>query len=100
MSLFDFVAPLYDRFRFSETKTVSRIKELGHFSSRDRVLDIGGGTGIIAQYLSEWEISARLNCRRVRKLFFERAEIAGKRDHDGVVGRELGRGNEKLTVDS
>lgn len=52
MSFFDIIAPLYNLIRVGKKKTAHRIQELAFFSSSDRVADIGGGTGIIAELVA------------------------------------------------
>ena len=48
---FDHVAPVYERLHGGAEKTFGRISALAGFQSTDRVLDIGGGTGRISQFL-------------------------------------------------
>ncbi len=48
---FDHVAPVYERLHGGAEKTFGRISVLAGFKLTDRVLDIGGGTGRISQFL-------------------------------------------------
>ena len=51
MTFFDLIAPLYDFFHFGKEKTIRNIKTLGDFSLSDKIVDVGGGTGRIAENL-------------------------------------------------
>src|SRR3989344_8743897 len=51
----------------------------------------------ISKFL-EREIALCGKCFRRCELFFERMEIAGEGNHDGVVGSELGWGNQQLAA--
>ncbi len=48
---FDFLAPIYDR--VIKAKPPQRLAELADFSPSNRVLDVGGGTGRISQFISD-----------------------------------------------
>ncbi len=50
-SFFDIIAPLYEKTHFGARKTFDTIESLAHFKPSDTVLDLGGGTGRIAQFL-------------------------------------------------
>lgn len=50
-NFFDRVAPFYERLHGGAEKTFGRISVLANFQLTDRVLDIGGGTGRISQFL-------------------------------------------------
>lgn len=48
---FNVTAPIYDRFALNATRTWRQLKSLTIFRPSDRVLDLGGGSGRIAQNL-------------------------------------------------
>ena len=52
MTFFDVIAPVYDWLAIGKKKTASRIQKLVTFSVSDRIADIGGGTGTIAQLIA------------------------------------------------
>lgn len=51
MTFFDLTAPVYDFFALSAKRTVKYLLTLTAFSPTDKILDIGGGTGRIAELL-------------------------------------------------
>ena len=54
MHFFDVIAPLYDFFAPGLENTIRHLKEIGNFSHNDIVLDMGGGTGRVAERLRPW----------------------------------------------
>lgn len=50
-NLFDVIAPVYEWLPINAKRTFKKIEEIGNFSVSDVVVDVGGGTGRIAQFL-------------------------------------------------
>lgn len=50
-TFFDFVAPVYERLHTDARGTFKKIEEIGGFRAADIIVDVGGGTGRIAQFL-------------------------------------------------
>ena len=49
MGLFDLLAPIYNKIHPDPSGTVAAIRQLARPSAGDRLLDLGGGTGRVAQ---------------------------------------------------
>ena len=52
-NFFDIVAPIYEKLHFGAQKTFDKIKSIAIFESSDKVVDLGGGTGRIANLLAD-----------------------------------------------
>lgn len=50
MNIFNFLAPIYNKFNLSAKKTFRKINKFGQFQKSDTVLDLGGGSGRIAKF--------------------------------------------------
>lgn len=51
MKFFDIVAPIYEKVHFGAQKTFDKIGSIVVFEQSDKVIDLGGGTGRIANFL-------------------------------------------------
>lgn len=51
-NFFDIVAPIYEKLHFGAQKTFDKIKSIVIFEPSDKVIDLGGGTGRIANFLT------------------------------------------------
>ena len=52
-NFFDIVAHIYEKLHFGAQKTFDKIKSIAIFESSDKVVDLGGGTGRIANLLAD-----------------------------------------------
>lgn len=51
-NFFDIVAPVYEKLHFGASKTFNKIESLVAFEPPDIVIDLGGGSGRIAKFLT------------------------------------------------
>ena len=50
MNLFDLISPIYEKVISGNEETFKTLFKLGDFRITDRILDLGGGTGRVAQF--------------------------------------------------
>lgn len=51
-NFFDIIAPMYEKLHFGALKTFNKIELLTIFEPSDKVIDLGGGSGRIAKFLT------------------------------------------------